>query len=192
MKKSWILLLFSICLLAFPRFEFTAAEDQNLTDALNSKLKETVNYYDANSVKIVDSVSLKGEVFKVLMKDNPDTEENEEKIEKYQSNIIALLVEYQKKRDHIFYFDKTDIYYYDLDKNEFLILPNVIQNKEIEEFFSENLDNLHTSMQITTTFLSVLFIFLFIVIPPYFIMTFHNKSRSSTKYSATSKAYFQG
>ena len=101
------------------------------------------------------------------------------------------LVKYEQKRDTLFYFDKYDLYYYDNEKNEFLILSNIVQNEKAEQFFNEQSEGLHKDIQIPSlilamVMLSMLFIF------PILIMTFHNKSKAKSHLYHTNNSSISG
>ncbi|QOR68270.1 hypothetical protein IM538_09290 [Cytobacillus suaedae] len=178
MKKVRLLLLSLLLLMVYPSFIFASEGSSSFTKALEERLDSASSYYDENSVTIVDSISLKGEVFKVVTKDNRDTPEDETETETYESTIIAALVEYQQVRDSIFKFNKTEIYYYDLDNSEFLEVSNVIGNPEFEAFTNENTEKVHKEITPFSSTLAILLILIACFLVPVLIFMFHGTSGS--------------
>lgn len=164
--------------MVYPNFIFASEGSSSFTKALEERLESASSYNDPNTVTIVDSISLKGEVFKVVTKDNPETPEDETETETYESTIIAALVEYQQVRDSIFKFNKTEIYYYDLDNNEFLEVSNVIGNPEFETFNNENSENVHKEITPFSSTLVILLILSACFLVPVLIFMFHGTSGS--------------
>ncbi|MBS4190727.1 hypothetical protein KHA94_11080 [Bacillus sp. FJAT-49705] len=146
--------------------------------ALEDHLKNSMNYYYPNSAKIIDDIYFQGNVMKILKTDDPATEENEEMIEEYSSNITVAFIELEQQRDSIFIFKKADFYYYDLDKKEFLTSSQVFSNPEVKTFFDAYKDDIHKKLSLFSEIL-LLFILSFIITVPILIMIFHNKGRSS-------------
>lgn len=151
--------------------------EQALASVLDGHLQKTVHYYNEQSAIVKDFLSFKGNVVKVVKADNPSTPENEEKTEEYESSIAAGFVEYELKRDGLFIFKKRDIYYYDLEKEEFLTSANVFGNKEIKEFFQLYLHDM-TKELTGSSLVLVMLLLSFIIIVPVMIMIFHNKGQS--------------
>lgn len=145
------------------------------TIALNKKLKESVNYYHDNSIKIVDSIQkAKADITKNIQIDDPNTPENEEVTEKYQADIAVAFVEFKQKRDSLFFFRKSEVYYYDLENGEFLTLSNLSLNGEVKEFFQSHFSNFGKHI----TPLSLVFAMVLIsaiLIVPFLIMIFQYK-----------------
>ncbi len=153
------------------------AGQQALAGVLDGHLEKTVHYYNSQSAHIKDFISFKGNVVKIVKADNPSTPENEEKTEEYESVIAAGFIEYELKRDGLFIFKKRDIYYYDLEKEEFLTSANVFGNKEIKEFFQLYLHDM--TKELTGSSLALVMLLLsFLIIVPVLIMIFHNKGQS--------------
>ncbi|QED49147.1 hypothetical protein [Cytobacillus dafuensis] len=146
--------------------------------ALEDHLKSSVNYYYPNSAKIIDDIYFQGNVMKVLKTDDPKTEENEEKIEEYSSNITVAFIELEQQRDSMFIFKKADFYYYDLDKKEVLTSSQVFSNPEVKTFFDTYKDDINKKLSLFSEIL-LLFIISFLITVPILIMVFHNKGRSS-------------
>lgn len=149
------------------------------TQALEKQLQDSVNYYYANSAIIKDSFELtSGKVMKIVNTDNPNTPEDEEVVEEYTSHIAVALVEYKQQRDTFFFFKKKDVFYYDVDKDEFLTSSNVFLNDEISEFFLNYLDELNKQITPLSTFIIIVMLSLIIIVPV-LIMIFHNPGRNS-------------
>ena len=149
--------------------------------ALDEHLKTADSYYQKGSATFIDGIDLDGTVRKILKADDPRTEENEEVVEEYPAKIAVALVEFNQIRDRIFAFKKTDFYYYDLEKQEFLKANDVFINEEIKSFFLLNMDQINKEL---TTFANILLLMLIstIIIIPLLIMIFHNQGRSTTNY----------
>lgn len=149
------------------------------TQALEKQLQDSVNYYYSNSAIIKDSFELtSGSVMKIVNTDNPNTPEDEEVVEEYTSHIAVALVEYKQQRDTFFFFKKKEVFYYDVDKNEFLTSSNVFLNDEISEFFLSYLDELNKQITPISTFIIIVMLSLIIIVPV-LIMIFHNPGRNS-------------
>jgi hypothetical protein len=178
--KQTRLIFFSVILLfLLPSFTLANGDSSSFTSALEERLESSDSYYDKNSVTIIDSVSIKGEVFKVVTKDNPETPEDETETETYESTIIAALVEFQQVRDSIFKFDKTEVYFYDLDNNEFLEVSNVIGNPEVERFNNVNSENVHKEITLFSSLLVIFLIGIACFLVPILIFMFHGTSGSN-------------
>ncbi|MBU8880751.1 hypothetical protein BGM26_17505 [Bacillus sp. FJAT-29790] len=187
MKK--LVMIFAFCMVLTlstslkPAFIHANSMDANskveFLNALNKQLSNTVHYYRQDSVQLIDGLDLQGKVVKVVKKDNPGTKENEEVTEEYTSHLAVAFVELEQVRDSLWAFKKTDFYYYDLDKKEFLTSSNVLMNGEVKSFFDSYVQNIDKSM---TPFSQVLFMFFLslIIIVPLLIMIFHNKGRSTS------------
>ncbi|WP_075981289.1 hypothetical protein [Bacillus massilinigeriensis] len=152
--------------------------------ALEDSLKDTINYYHENSSVILDSVDIQGNVFKTISADDPDTEENEEKTEEYTSHIIAGYIEYEQKRDSLFIFKKKDVYYYDLDKKEFLTASNVFGNEEIKSFFQKYMHHLEKEITPLSSTIAMIFISSILIFPLIILIFHHQGNRiSGRRYS---------
>ncbi|PLS15436.1 hypothetical protein CVD28_22715 [Bacillus sp. M6-12] len=152
------------CLLQSPVFaadEGTSAFGNQMED----QLQKTVHYYDSESMTIKDYITVKGHVVKVIKADDPDTEANEETIEEYDSNLAIAYVEYQQVRDSLFYFTKTELLFYDIDKDEFLTSGNVLTNKEIKVFFDKYVMEMGKHMNRSSEILIIVLLALAFLIP---------------------------
>ncbi|MFS0863710.1 hypothetical protein [Fredinandcohnia sp. 179-A 10B2 NHS] len=174
MKKGFVFLMLVLGLLLLNPFYVSANTD--FTKSVNEKLKE-VNYYDKGSVNVVDSVSKETEIVKVLSTDDPNTEENEEEIETYTANVFAGAVEYKLKRDSIFHMKKHDFFIFDVDNQEFILLSNVPEDKEIQELYNSFMEDAGGGgMTLSSIFLATFLLLLAVIVVPILIMIFHNKS----------------
>ncbi|MCH1625502.1 hypothetical protein [Fredinandcohnia quinoae] len=151
------------------------AANSDFTNAVNEKLKEA-SYYHNGSAQIIESVSKQAEVTTVVSKDDPNTEENEEKIESITSNVVVALVEYKLQRDGIFYIKKRDFYYYDVDNKEFLLLSNFPTDDEIKSFITDHSKDLTAGLQTGSNLLAAFLLLLVTLLSSLLIMMFHNKS----------------
>lgn len=189
MKKQLIGLVFCIVLLVAATINPGAIRAMSIESenklafllALDEHLKQTDSYYKKGSASMVDGIDLEGTVRKLLKADDPSTDENEEIIEEYTTKIAVAIVEYNQIRDRIFSFKKTDFYYYDLEKQEFLKANDVFINDEVKSFFQLYMDDIHKELTTFSTTLLLLLISTIIIIP-LLIMIFHNKGRSTTNY----------
>ncbi|MDR4889388.1 hypothetical protein RGU12_18005 [Fredinandcohnia sp. QZ13] len=177
MKKGFLLMLLISC---FAFFTFlssaSAAGDSDFTKAVNEKLKE-INYYANGSAEIVNSISKEAEITKVVTSDDPETKENEEEIDTYKANVVVGHVAYKLKRDSIFYIQKHEFFYYDVDNQEFLMLGNFPEDEEINALFKEYMDAGHKAgISLTSNLLFTLFALLAFLAVPTLIMMFHNKA----------------
>lgn len=190
MKKRLITLVFCTALLVAASMNLgstqaTAIESENKLAfllALDKHLMKTDSYYKGGSVRIIDGVDLEGTVSKILQTDNPRTEENEEVIDEYTTQMVVAFVEFNQIRDHIFSFKKSEFYYYDLEKQEFLKANDVFMNKEVKSFFQSYMNDIHKELTTSSSALLLLLIFSTTLIFPLLIMIFHNKGRSTTNY----------
>ncbi|MFZ3590075.1 hypothetical protein ACOI1C_12535 [Bacillus sp. DJP31] len=182
MKKY---ILVTLCLLGFAVFGSTALAEINpehqekFSNYVENRTKGLENYYDENSVKILKSLQMDGTVYKLVTQDDPATPEDETVTEEYQSGIVAAVIDYQLKRDTLFKFDKQEIVFYGVDKDEQLSLSNVEQNEELSNFYNEYSGTLHTKMQPFSTALIFFLIFTFIVALPVGVMFLKEKQYST-------------
>lgn len=183
--KRWSYLLCTLILLSifFPssiEASMPSEVSKEFSKAIEEQISNTVNYYHKNSSTVLDSLYMqKADVMKILETDDPSTEENEEKIEEYQADIVVGFVEFEQQKDTIFFFKKTEIYYYDLENDEFLTASNVFINEEVKDFFNSHVDELGkhiTPMSITIASVLILFSLLCI---PLLILIFHHKGSNS-------------
>lgn len=174
MKKGFVFLMLILGLLLLIPFSMSANTD--FTKSVNEKLKE-VNYYDEGSVDVVDSISKETEIVKVISTDDPETEENEEEIETYTANVVAGAVEYKLKRDSFFHMKKHDFYIYDVDNQEFILLSNVPEDKEIQELYNSVMEDADGGgITLSSNLLATFLLLLTVIVAPILIMIFHNKS----------------
>jgi len=146
--------------------------------ALDEHLAAATIYYQKGSVKMVDGLDLEGKITKLIKANDPNTEENEEVIEEYTSQIAVGFVEFNEIRDYFFTFKKKEFYYYDLDKKEFLTANQVFLNDEVKNFFKLYMDDIEKKQTAFSHTILLLLISLLIIVPV-FAMIFHNKGRSS-------------
>ncbi|MGD6857781.1 hypothetical protein [Bacillus infantis] len=155
----------------------TPNEMQEFKGALEDHMQSTVHYYHEDSAEIKDFITMDGDVVKIIQTDDSATPENEEKIEEYSTKIAVAFTEFELKRDSIFFFKKREMYYYDLEKKEFLSSVHVMGNSGVEQFFKEYMHDF--TKVLTPASLALLLLLLSsIIIVPVMIMIFHNKSRS--------------
>jgi hypothetical protein len=132
---------------------------------LEDKLQKENSYYHKNSVSYEETLSLKGEVTKVIKQDDPNTDANEQELETYDANLIIALADYQEIRGNLFTFDKKELFFYDEDKKEFLTSQNVLQNKEAEVFFQEHMKSTGIEKSTFTEWLISLLMLILIFVP---------------------------
>ncbi|MCC3355732.1 hypothetical protein [Bacillus sp. REN16] len=177
MKKGFLFMVLVSCLAFFTFLgSASAAGGSDFTKAVNEKLKE-INYYADGSAKVVDSISKEAEITKVVTADDPETKENEEEIDTYKANIVVGHVAYKLKRDSIFYIQKHEFFYYDVDNQEFLMLGNFPGDQQINSLFNDYMDADHKAgITLTSNLLFSLLLLLSVLVVPVLIMIFHNKS----------------
>lgn len=158
----------TVLLLAFFLFVFSGsafANSGNFLNDLEEKLQTENAYYHKNTVSFEETISFQGEVTKVTKQDDPETEANEQELETYQANLSIGLAKYKEIRGNLFTFDKKEIYFYDVDKEEFLTSQNVIQNKQAEDFFKEYMKSTGTEKSTFTEIIIALLMLILIFIP---------------------------
>jgi hypothetical protein len=158
----------TVLCLAFFLFIFSGsvfADSNHFLIDLDEKLQTENAYYHKNTVAFEDTLSFQGEVTKVIKQDDPKTEANEQELEKYQANLMVGLAKFQEIRGNLFTFDKKEIYFYDVDKAEFLTSQNVIQNKQAEDFFQQYMKSTGTEKSTFTEILIALLMLILIFIP---------------------------
>lgn len=182
MKKMTLLItLASFVILLLPK-NFSAADlnsEQRSTfsRSLEEHNQNMVNNYHDHSTVILDSMIDRVTVTKILSTDDPKTPENEEKIQEYESNVITAFVQYQKQRDSIFYIEKTDMIFYDIEKNEFLLSGNVLANDSVKTFFQNYAKDLKS--EITPLSITIFMILISALLAiPVSIMIFGEKGRN--------------
>lgn len=93
-------------------------------------------------------------------------------------NIIQTLqwhsLNANKKEIHYFI-----LYYYENEKNEFLILSNIVQNEEAEKFFNEQKKDYKKKLNLPSLILAMVMLSMLFIFPN-LIMTFHNKSKAKS------------
>lgn len=158
----------TVLLLAFFFFGFSCsafANSGNFLNDLEEKLQTENAYYHKNTVTFEETISFQGEVTKVIKQDDPKTDANEQELETYQANLSIGLAKYKEIRGNLFTFDKKEIYFYDVDKEEFLTSQNVIQNKQAEDFFQEYMKSTGTEKSTFTEIIIALLMLILIFIP---------------------------
>ncbi|KQL55493.1 hypothetical protein AN964_12940 [Heyndrickxia shackletonii] len=149
------------------------------SSALEKHLVDNMHYYDSKSADILDSMVTNGHVKKIITVDDPETPENEEEVEEYDSTIIVGYVKAHQRRDSFFLFENTDIYFYAVDKNEFVDYSQIIGNDAVSKFYQKYSDQ--TYNEITPWSLTLFMLMLsLVVIVPIIIMIFHNTSRGTS------------
>ncbi|MBB2480165.1 hypothetical protein H5P36_08170 [Bacillus sp. APMAM] len=149
------------------------------SSALEKHLVDNMHYYDSKSADILDSMVTNGHVKKIITVDDPETPENEEEVEEYDSTIIVGYVKAHQRRDSFFLFENTDIYFYAVDKNEFVDYSQIIGNDDVSKFYQKYSDQ--TYNEITPWSLTLFMLMLsLVVIVPIIIMIFHNTSRGTS------------
>jgi hypothetical protein len=151
-------------LLIFFSSSVFAVSDDFLSD-LEENLRTENVYYHKNTVVFEETISFQGEVTKITKQDDPKTEANEQELETYQTNLMVGLAKYQEIRGNLFTFDKKEIYFYDSDKKEFLTSQNVIQNKQVEDFFQQYMKSTGTEKSTFTKIIIALLMLILIFIP---------------------------
>ncbi|WP_010676391.1 hypothetical protein [Bacillus timonensis] len=177
MKKGFLFMVL-VCGLAFFTFlsAVSASGESDFTKAVNGKLKE-INYYANGSATVVNSISKEAEITKIITPDDPNTKENEEEIDTYTANVVVGHIAYKLKRDSIFYIQKHEFFFYDVDNKEFLMLGNFPDDQEIATFYNDFMDAGHTAgITLTSNLLFSLFVIMAILVGPILVMMFHNKS----------------
>lgn len=186
MKKWLLAAICSMGILSGPAWT-AGAEESGISDFkkdLEEKLLESESYYNKQSVTLGEYETFPGEVTKITTTDDPDTPENEEETESYETNIVVAVVEYRLVRDKIFYSDKSDLYFYDLDNKEFLTYSDVFQNEKADSFFKSHIGNLHTNMTLWSKLIITLFIMGTCFIP--FLLTALSSRSSGSPYRKAS------
>ncbi|MEH7387451.1 hypothetical protein V7147_18850 [Bacillus sp. JJ1521] len=177
MRKGFLFMVLLCCLAFFTLLSSASASGEtDFTKAVNGKLGE-INYYADRSAKVVNSISKEAEITKVVTADDPETKENEEEIDTYTANVVVGHVAYKLKRDSIFYIQKHEFFYYDVDNQEFLMLGNFPEDQEIASLFNDYMDaDYKAGITLTSNLLFSLFVILSILVAPVLIMVFHNKA----------------
>ncbi|MGV3466786.1 MAG: hypothetical protein ACO1OT_16040 [Heyndrickxia sp.] len=157
-------------------------DQKKFNNALEKYLVDNMHYYDPNSAEVEDSIFTNGHVKKIITVDDPETPENEEEVEEYDSTIVVGYVKAHQRRDSFFLFDNTDIYYYAIDKDEFIDNSQIIGNDDVSNFYQKY--SSQTYKEITPWSLTLFMLMLsLVVIVPIFIMIFHNMSKEPVNYS---------
>lgn len=151
---------------------------KNFYPALEKHLVDNMHYYDPKSADVLDSIVTNGHVKKIITVDDPETPENEEEVEEYDSTIVVAYVKAQQRRDSFFLFDNTDIYFYAIDKKEFVDYSQIIGNDDVSNFYQKYSDQTYKELTPWSLTLFMLMLSL-VVIVPIFIMIFHNTSRGT-------------
>jgi hypothetical protein len=192
MKK--LLSAFLLCFLIVPVVSGQTISHDDMKEFrknLNKKLSKDIHRYHDNSIQIIDMISLEGEVIKDTKQEGPKSEKNEKQSDKYTSQLMVALVEFEQKQDELLYFKNTELYFYDLENDEFLNYSNVYTNKEAESFFEKH--RTQTGKEISNMSMTIFLLCLStLLIVPILLMIFHNKSKSSTYYQDPDLMYFSG
>ncbi|MGE8204441.1 hypothetical protein ACQKP0_07725 [Heyndrickxia sp. NPDC080065] len=134
-----------------------------MMDQVEKALKEEFTYYDNHSAKVLDE-----------METNTNVIENEEK---YEKNIKVLYISFQEVRGEIYYWDNSQIYYYDVAENKMIDSSKIEINDSINTFIKKH-DNVGEKEIRTGSFLILMTSIILLVIVPLIIAFFHNGSRS--------------
>ncbi|MBS4172791.1 hypothetical protein [Bacillus sp. FJAT-49736] len=153
--------------------------------ALEKHLKNNMNYYDPNSVVVEDTIVTNAHIKKIITADDPETDENEEVTEEYDSQIVVAYAKASQRRDSFFLFDNTDIYYYAVDKKEFVDNSQIVGNDEINHFYHKYAEQTYKKIQPISIFILMLMLSLIIIVP-ILIMIFHNKARGTVGFPRNS------
>jgi hypothetical protein len=190
MKKLLsVLFLLSFLFVSVASAQTISPEDtKDFRMNLNEKFMKEIHQYRDNSIQIIDMISLEGEV----TKDNTNKERNVKQRDKYTSSLIVALVEFEQEHDDFVFLKSRELYYYDLDHEEFLTYSNVYTNKEVESFFDQH--RTHTGKEISNMSMAIFLLCLStLLIVPILLMIFHNKSNSSQfYYQDPDQTYFSG
>lgn len=165
MKQAYLLCLVGMLFVFSSLISASSKESETFLKELEKKLQKENVYYHLNTVSFEKELSFKGDVTKIIKEDDPKTEENEEKVKVYPATIMIALANYEEIKGHLFTFKKKDFYYYDMDNNEFLSNPNVIQNKQAEEFFHKYSDSVGKEKTLLTNTLISLILLALLVVP---------------------------
>lgn len=182
--KRLLFMVAAACLLLTPLPMKTAAStdvSQQFLQELDNRLEQEISYYHEGSVKVLDALTMDGEVTKTISTDDPVTEENEEKVETYQSNFTIALVEFQEKRDGFIYYDKTELYFWDNENNEFLTFSNIAKNERASDFFENYSESLHKEMQLTSLIIFMIMLSIVIAVPVLITLFFAPARSTFTK-----------
>jgi len=157
-------------------------DQKKFQTALEKYLANNMHYYDPKSANVEDSIITNGHVKKIITVDDPETPENEEEVEEYDSTIVVGYVKAQQRRDSFFLFDNTDIYYYAVDKDEFVDSSQIIGNDDVSNFYQTYSNKTYKELTPWSLTLFMLMLSL-VVLVPIFIMIFHNMSKEPINFS---------
>ena len=105
------------------------------------------------------------------------------------SEVTVAIAEYETVRDNIFYFDHTEVVFYDADKNELLAEGAVAKaNSKIQDYKKSHESDLGTHMDwVVVTVL----LFLLIVIPLFILTVWEKRQYLTTKFKIENNLYNQ-
>ncbi|WP_456273397.1 hypothetical protein [Bacillus sp. AK031] len=194
-KKIIFIIILSLC---FSGFIFTdkkagaASEAEVFPEKLEGYLQKAEYYYQTNSLELLDTMQMDGVVDKIVQVDNPETPENEEKTERYNSTLIIGYADYLEKRDTIFFFNVKDVFFYDAENDIFLTYGEVSANEEIRAFFDVYKDGLNKQMLMGSLLKMLILLLVSIVLfPLYIISRKPRQSQVDLFLEGTQKAYFK-
>ncbi|WP_108670695.1 hypothetical protein [Peribacillus acanthi] len=179
--KKWLIYYSFILVFSFGFNISDMSASTKYSSTMEKYLEETIHYYHDNSM---NTIALKevndGTVTKILRVDDPLTEEDEERIEEYKSDLVIAFVEFEQVRDSIFYFTKKDFLYYDKKRDEFLLPGNVLGNNEVKEFFNKYLEDMGKEMQTASLIKFMVMLFLALFIPVVILIRKEASHKEST------------
>lgn len=161
---SFIFILYPTIALAEDTISYSKEEFQV---TLEKDLVKNMNYYDPHSMKIEKSIMIDGHVKKVS---------SDGIVEEYDSPIVAALVKVHHRRDSIFLFNKTEIYFFASKKGELLDYSSVSGNTEISDFYKKYSSEVGSGIT-PLSYTILLLMVSTVLIVPILVIYFHNRMR---------------
>ncbi|MEK5173511.1 hypothetical protein NST63_09965 [Heyndrickxia sp. FSL W8-0496] len=164
MKRLGFLIFLTLLLVSFS--STTVLGEGSMLEDINKALKDEVTYYDNHSVNVIDSIET-----------NVPVMENKKETDK---NVKVLFVAFKEVRGDIYFWDNSQIYYYDIDNNQIVNSADVLGNKATSEFL-KNHENVGEKKLRTGSFLLLMSSIFLLILAPVIIAFFHNGSRSNER-----------
>ncbi|MCM3717987.1 hypothetical protein [Fictibacillus phosphorivorans] len=105
------------------------------------------------------------------------------------SEVTVAVANYDTVRDNIFYFDHTEVVYYDADKNELIAEGAVAKaNDKIEEYKKKHESDLGTHMDVIVV---TALLFVLILVPLFILTVWEKRQYLTTKFKIENNLFNQ-
>jgi hypothetical protein len=104
------------------------------------------------------------------------------------SEVTVAIAEYKTVRDNIFYFDHTEVVFYDAGNNELVAEGAVAKAKEIQDYKKSHESDLGTHMDVVVV---TALLFILILVPLIILTVWEKRQHLTTKFMIENNLYNQ-